>query len=354
MTTTWLAVEPLDTIMVRDGRPFAGGAGGTARSEAPPPSTLGGVVHAALDGRRPDPRYLVGPVVYLGGHVLFPAPADVVEDEDTVRVLAVRQRPADERTDLDQTYRLPYGFLGDGSPTSLWLTGAALAQWLVRDRSDPYVLTDDDTELWLRTPPWQPEVRSGLARQWFGEQVGTATPGMYYQASHLRPEPGTQLLVGCVDPEPVSVARGVVPLGGRGRLAFVEPAARFATRSPLPEQPPSFPGGRVAVYLATPALLGDVLWRPPDTSAQLSALALTGPTPLATASPRQGIGQTRQLIWMVPAGTVYYLTFADAESAATWAQQHHGGLLPGSRVPDGARRSDIVTAGFGTCLIGRW
>ena len=83
MSTTWLAVTPLDTIMVRDGRPFDAGAASSASSVPPAPNTLGGVVWAAI-GRNVK-HHIVGPVVDTARGLMFPAPQDVVRDGQVVR-----------------------------------------------------------------------------------------------------------------------------------------------------------------------------------------------------------------------------------------------------------------------------
>ena len=153
----------------------------------------------------------------------------------------------------------------------------------------------------------------------------------------------TRFLVGCVDDKPVEIRDTLVPLGGRGRLAEVSDGVSGEV---LPPAPDDFPGGRLAVYLATPALLTDRFWSPPE--AELSAVAVARIQPVASASPRDDFFGSRLLAWAVPAGSVFYLTFPTSDEAKRWATAYHGELLPNqSSLP-------IVTAGFGTCLTGRW
>lgn len=341
MTVTWLAVEPLDTVMVRDGRAFDAGAASAARSVAPPPSTLGGVVRTVVGA---DVGRILGPVVSMDGVALFPAPQDLVRSEEGTRRLALELRDDDEVSDLDDRVRLPYRLAGDGDPVGGWLTGAAMGEWLA---AEPPVAPGADLEEWIttampETPPWVEETRLGLARRWAGASAGTAVPGMLYTANHLRPHTGTRFLLGCVDDGPVSLERDIAPLGGRSRMAHV---SIVDTPGVLPRGPETFPGGRVAVYLVTPALLDDVLWQPPG--ARLCAVATSGPVTAATASPRAGFADSRRLSWAVPAGSAFYLELGSAEQAAQWSARYHGDLLPQKDVP-------IVTAGFGLCLTGRW
>ncbi|HEX5115093.1 MAG TPA: type III-B CRISPR module-associated Cmr3 family protein [Pseudonocardiaceae bacterium] len=344
--TTWLAVEPLDTIMVRDGRQFDAGDAGAATAVAPPPSTLGGAVGAALGegasgGHRADE--LVGPFLAVAGDPRFPTPQDITLDDDAdVHRLAARPAHPDERTDLSGS--LSHLLVGPGDPVGGYLDTDGLTDWLSGDGE--LAPGHSARPAWWRErlvgAPWYGERRVGLARRVEGEFADTADPGMLYAATHLRPVEDMGFVVGCVASGPLAVVDDLVPLGGRGRLATV----RVCDPPELPAMPRDFPDGRVAVCLATPALLGDVRWQP--AGARLCAMALGGPQTVATASPREGLWRTRRLRWAVPAGTVYYLDFGSAEAAGAWARRHHGRLLPGQI------GEPIVHAGFGTCLVGRW
>jgi CRISPR-associated protein Cmr3 len=251
--------------------------------------------------------------------------------------------------DLDDQRQLSHLLAGDGDPIPEWVTSRGLAEWLAAESPiHPGAVLDDD---WVRgrlrlDPAWVAEPRLGLARRWDGPLAGTAEPALLYTMSHLRPREGVRFMVGCEDPDRLTIVEDVVRFGGRGRLAHVRSVTGEEGGSPLPPPLVSFPGGRVSVYLATPALLDDVLWHPPD--AQLCAVAVGGPQPVATASWRRGLAGSRQLNWAVPAGSVYYLRFDNEDAAVRWAGEHHGGLLPGSSV------QRLASAGFGTCLIGRW
>ena len=363
--TGWLSVEPLDTVMVRDGRRFDAGVSARAEATAPPPSTFGGALHTALGGRIDEVSGRVdeihGYVVSTDAGLVFPPPADVVRHEGRHRRLRAEQRPGDEKwdLDLDDGHRLSHALAGDGEPlTDKWVTAGGLRAWLRAE--PPYA---PGAELGdapgLVDPPWQPEPRLGLARHWDGELIGTSRSGLLYTMSHLRPQRGTRFLVPFTNGDEPKLRRDLVPLGGRGRLAHVE---LNAGRMPgLPEAPDGFPGGRLTVYLATPALFGvdddapnaaharaDVWWAPDE--AVLCALALPGLVPIATASDRPGgvHADTRRLMWAAPAGTVFYLRFDDDASAKRWSKANHGFLLPG------ASNSPLRTAGFGLCLTGSW
>jgi len=355
MTVHWLSVDPLDTIMVRDGRRFDAGVDGRAVGTAPPPSTFGGALHTALDRRVGE---VLGAVVVTENGPIFPPPADLVVDDEGPRRLAVLPRDTDLGWDLDERHQLSHVLAGDGDPIAdRWITANGLAAWL---RSEPPLAQGEPVgdRAGLVGLPWTPEPRLGLARHWDGELVGTARRGLLYSMSHMRPGERTRFLVPVEDDRDLELVHDVVPLGGRGRVAHIE--VTTPEEAPLPVAPDAFPGGRVSVYLATPALVGrhpdgrpseearaDVWWAPED--ATLCALALPAPMAVATATNRNGQHrESRRLTWAMPAGTVFYLRFDSEGAAGNWARDHHGRLLPG------LSNSPLRTAGFGMCLTGSW
>ncbi|MGV9678546.1 type III-B CRISPR module-associated Cmr3 family protein [Nocardia sp. NPDC003482] len=337
----WLAVEPLDTVRVRDGRGADAGVETVAATVTPLPSTVGGAVGAAVGGEIGES--LFGPLL-VADDTVFPVPRDLAVDDygDTTR-LRVRARAEGQNWDLPQ--ELDCVLAGDGDAVDGFCTAEAMTAWLHDDA--PLAAGDwVDPQWWgahRRPSPWAVEPRIGLTLRAEGEFAGTAAPGLLYSGPHLRPVDGTHLVVGCVGASAVSVSREIVPFGGRTRHAVV----RVVGAPELPVSPPSYPGGRVAVYLATPALLERVLWAP--AGARLRAVATAGPLPVATASTRGGFWGSRRLAWAVPAGSVFYLDFGSDDTATAWVAAHRWRPLPGQTA--GLR---MVDAGFGTFFTGRW
>jgi CRISPR-associated protein Cmr3 len=341
-TVAWLSFEPLDTLMVRDGRGSDFGVSSILPSTVLLPSTTGGAVAAAVAGS--DTGCLLGPVLAPRGRPVYPVPYDVVRTEDgTIGRLDPQEVSDDEHTDLGGT---PTHLLrGEGDPLGGYCDTTSMTGWLANgDRIRP------------TASPWAVEPRIGLALRGAGDGPGTAEDGMLYASAHLRPIDGLRIMVGCLRDSPLELVRDTVQLGGRGRLAAVSQAPDLE----FPDRPTSFPGGRVTVYLATPALLDNVCWHP--VGAALCAVATAGPQPVATVT-KPGRGQrrmawdARHLQWAVPAGSVYYLDFGDAATAADWAAVHHGRLLPGQidRLLPGQRQGPpLAAAGFGLCFVGRW
>jgi hypothetical protein len=358
-TTQWVAFEPRDTVLVRDGRQFDAGLDATAEPTLPGPSTVAGAVYAAYGGREPEPTAVRGPLFAqqspVGWTTYLPVPRDVVVPPYGAEVLQrLRPRPAGA-TVTDLSGDCVQWLVGEGDTLSGWVSGQTLSDYLTGQLFQPYgeALVADRDRVAVRgelEPLLVAEARVGLAR----DRQRMVRDGMLYQVTHLRAADGAALLVQCVLPDGWDRSpQGPTPLGGRGRLADVH----VVKGVDWPPGPQVFPDGRVLVYVATPAI-----WRtgwkiplPDDTD--LVAAAVDAPQPIATASPRRGMAATRALRWAVPAGSVYLLAFRGkpgqaADRAARWARDVHGkqyGMDHG-RAPD----DKLITAGFGVVLTGVW
>jgi CRISPR type III-B/RAMP module-associated protein Cmr3 len=351
---SWLALVPRDTVFIRDGRSFDAAANAAAATIRPGPSTIAGAVGAAF-GARPGapseqlPAEVRGPVlarkVGADWEPYFPVPADLVQEDDARDpfVFRLQLAAATGSTDLDAAglgWLTPPAAAGLVKPFQGWMPGAQLASYLAGTMPGADGTPATEFEL-ADADPLRPELRAGLARTPGRE----ARVGYLYQATHLRPDDGWGFLACCLlrhgwDRSPA----GPVPFGGRSRLADVEEASTGG----WPQMSPSFPGGRVLVYLATPALWPGG-WRiPVPDGARLVAAATGESEPVATVTPGDGWAASRALRWAVPAGSVYRLEFGSAADAAGWAARHHGtayGLADDDR---------LRTAGFGIVLMGVW
>jgi CRISPR-associated protein Cmr3 len=359
--TSWLAFRPRDTVLVRDGRSFDASEDQVAHPVRPWPSTIGGATRTAFGD---DPHLVRGPALgrwtqalgiasHPGGaggtwELYFPVPADVVQGADTDVPYAFRlvTTASDARTDLDGQATDPGGWrwltppagVGPVKPIDGWLPADLLRQYLAGELPSAGGTRVSD----LRPEsPLRLEARVGLARQ----PDRQLRSGYLYQATHLRPDENWAFLAECVlSAGWRRVPAGPVPLGGRGRLADVEPAPEVA----WPDGPEAFEDGRLLVYLATPALWPGG-WRiPVPPQARLLAAAVGEPEPVATTSPRLGWEKNRVLRWAVPAGSVYLLQFSNSDAAATWAAAHHG------KAYGRADRDPLRTVGFGVILTGAW
>jgi CRISPR/Cas system CMR-associated protein Cmr3 (group 5 of RAMP superfamily) len=383
---SWLAFRPRDTVFVRDGRAFDASQQSAAQAVRPWPSTIAGAVRAAYGT---EPAEVVGPVVARSeGSRWTPylaVPRDLVatveevpyvvrlipETFDVVTDLPDAQDPKDLRYPQDpKDLKDPKtGPTADGTapagPTRLLvpsedgiavepveglLSGEVVTQYLSGGFPDPGGVRRDEVEV---ADPIVLENRVGLARE-----DRKARQGYLYQAGHLRMDDGWCFLAGCTpDGGQVLAPSGPVPLGGRTRLADVEDAGQVC----WPDRPDTFPGGRVLLYVATPAIWPDG-WRPPlPPGVELVAAATGEPVTVATTSPRLGWRENRALRWAVPAGSVYLLRFSGgsegvggnesdsgSEAALRWCEKVHATAY-------GRDEKDrLRTAGFGVVLTGVW
>lgn len=351
----WVVLEPLDTVVVRDGRAFDAGLQSVARTSPPTPGTLAGAIGAAY-GARPGagldpeargkvvPERLLGPVpvVRRGGawRARWPVPCDVVRDDEDSEPRRLKvaypgpgdgSLPAGIEHDLDR--QVPALPAGSGDPAGGWWETAELARYLASgDVSGDTVAA-----------PWQVERRVGLAL----DDDGTAAEGMLYSAEHLRPAEGMGFAVCCVGGPDVALP-GTVFLGGRGRRAQVHDAVAAPA---LPGPAASAPEGRLLLYLATPSVFSGG-WLP-DLSAwpgaELVSAALGDPQVIAAATPERATGSVGggRLMWAVPAGSVYYLKFGSERAALDAAAGMRRRTLPQDT-------GSLATAGFGFALTGSW
>lgn len=369
----WAVLNPHDTVQVRDGRTFNGGEGGAAKTVAPWPSTVAGALGALLGG---EPACVRGPVLARregdgSWTAYFPAPADLVwlanrdhPQSGTVRRMALSEPDADGlgpvddltaeagplRSGADATIKDPFGTPLETEAVSGAVSQGALQDYLNGDLAAP----GHSTQEWRlhRAVPAQHEERVGIAI----DENRRIRHGALYRAGHLRldtdwayaasivPTPGKH--------RPLTHAAGPVRFGGMSRMADIEPADGLQ----WPRIPAAFPGGRVLVYAATPAVWPGG-WRPPlaavgDGPVPELVGAVTGrPMPVAIARPartNQRFHSSKRLFTAVPPGSLYHLQFPNHDDAAAWAQAHHGRALG----PSAGARMD--TAGFGVILTGVW
>ncbi|GAA3732322.1 type III-B CRISPR module-associated Cmr3 family protein [Salinactinospora qingdaonensis] len=371
--TSWVAVEPHDTVQVRDGRRFDAGTEDTTVAETvrPWPSTIAGALGAVHGGELGAVR---GPVLAhkdAGGvwRPYFPTPLDLVTSEERTAVYRLRPGGPTEGTDLgelpDGPERLlePAARLSKPAPVDGWMRAAALSAYLRGELLSGSGSAPMGRLGLSKQEPLVPERRIGIARQDRGVRSG-----YLYQAGHLRPNPGWGFLAEVEQPAGArELPPGPLTLGGRGRLAELSDAAPAAAdtsapRLDWPRPPEEFPEGKVLLYTATPALWPGG-WRPPlPEGARLVAAAVGSPLPVATASPKRGFWGSRALRWAVPPGSVYLVRLPPDTAAATAAAWHGRALAPSAdwdtesgdepQPPTDVPRLD--TAGFGVVLTGVW
>jgi CRISPR/Cas system CMR-associated protein Cmr3 (group 5 of RAMP superfamily) len=350
----WVVLEPLDTIVVRDGRAFDAGLQSVARTSVPTPGTLAGAIGAAFGARpgagldpaargRDVPDRLLGPVPVVDRdgewRARWPVPLDVVRDDDHPSPCRLTVTGADGHPggldgvthDLGGDVRaLP---IGAGEPVAGWWETAELAGYL----------TGGDVSGDTMPEPWRIERRVGLAL----EEDRTAAEGMLYSAEHLRPAERMGFAVCCIG-GPDAPLPQTVPLGGRNRSAQLHADVKPPA---LPEPAAHAPDGRLLLYLATPAVF-EHGWRPDLTAwpgAGLITAVVGDPQVIAAATPDRATGAVGRgrLMWAAPAGSVYFLKFGSEHDALHAARTLNRRTLPQAEEP-------LASAGFGYALTGSW
>lgn len=357
MNARWVVLEPLDTVAIRDGRGFDMGFDAAAHLALPSPATFAGAVGAVYDptpglGRTDPaaigtrlPSQIHGPLTVRWRssrwEALFPVPHDVLASGSELSRLEVPPPDTSLQHDLDDQVQVlltdPAG--GGATCDDRWWDAGQLAGYL----------SDGTLSDFLPAPPWQVERRVGIAR----EETRTAAEGMFYSFEHLRPEPGVGFAGRCVG-GPERHLTGTVPFGGEGRRAEVHGDIPDVE---LPGMPEEFDGGRLLLYLATPAVFPGGSWHPDLSSMtsddaeppRLMAAAVGSTRVITSGTPdrRTGAFGKGRIMWAAPAGAVYYLRFPSEDAAMAAAQRIHGTTV--RQAEDWMR-----TAGFGLVLTGRW
>ncbi len=339
MPVTWLELNPLDTLALRDGRPFDAGTDTIASAVDLLPSTVTGAIWASLYGKGHDydrSLKVCAPLLARTGASgltpLFPWPRDVLRGDDGT---ARRLQAGAPTARVVGPAVTPLVLDGEGEiPANEMFPADALQGYLNGQTIHPGFAGEPD--------PRTHEFHLGLARD-----GRTAKDGMLYGADHVRLASGSLYLARVHSERSAPTPQNMTSrLGGESRICQLRV---LPTPIALPTSPDSFPGGRLAMYLATPAIWPDG-WRPPlPGGAELMAAAVDGPVPIASWGRDRGRNHaTRfQLRWGVPAGSVYYFKFARESDASAFARRSH------DRCYEQAE-GRLRTAGFGWSFMGKW
>jgi len=390
-------IRALDSLLFRDGRPFANEPGAlTARSlPIPPPNTVAGFLRslignlkgvdwAEIDAKRifsePEVR---GPLPMRGDEFVLPAPADAL-------VLPAQSEGAPPRV----LPLLPELTLGDGEGCDLpdyyyglrplpppsaekpakgyaFWRWDELRQWLEGETPSP--LTKIEPPPVDRRTHVAIDPDTGVA-----DKEGNLFTVEYRAYEERTEQPGESpvewSLVAQVRTEYAGVIGGVAPFGGERRLASVEPYDRWLTcpdslREKLRE------ARYVRMYLATPAQF-TCGWRPgwlrkenqsapprlvgtpPDLDGlTLRLVAAAVPRRMAVSgwNMRRSQFGPRPVRWCVPAGAVYFFEVLGGDPSILadkgWLHPVSDGKQQNGRDDNGDRPRQ---AGFGLALWGVW
>ena len=356
-----LTIDPLDTLMFRDGRPFnqADAGASEATSVFPPyPPTMVGAIRAALwrflgrwDAERlgngtdwQDPQTTLGPLVFGAPLVLydgapaFPTPLHLVSGEDESLTQLLPGRPME--TDLGKV-RLPgprEEIEGLKALNDRWLTAHGLEVVLAGDLPQRDEWVDKDF-IWRH----ESRVGIGIDRESRRTDRVQGSGGQLYMASHIRPSETTKLYItlrGWQGDHPFSQDEAKpVPLAGEHRMACISLA-----ESPLALPPPPGALGKSSgktlyfAYLVSPCVLDDLAEAVRD---------LKGEVVSACLGKEQMIGgwdsENRKPVPLrpaLPAGSVWFMQSDRPEEEILALHGTHIGVAG--------------NWGFGQVLIGAW
>lgn len=341
---TTLRFTALDTWFFREARPMESLGGAELASVFPPPprtlmgavrtaigDTLGGDWHNyATDTAHPyrphigtptdfGPLELTGPWLTWEEERLYPVPRCLLANARQV-LTRLEIGPAEE-TSLGRVClpRLPRGQIGLGPLENAWITGVGLKSILAGGLPAPStILTAANL--------FQEEPRLGIARN---HDRRTAADGLLYQTCHLRPKAGLGVEIDLEHAADSPLPAGLLRLGGEGRLAHCQLAARV-----FPGKPSVTDAGKgLLLVLLTPALLsGPEAWLPqgfqPDEQngvriwkGKINGVPLTLHAAALGKAQREGGWDTanrrpRPVQSLVPAGSCYYCTCTGDRHAA--------------------------------------
>lgn len=353
--TALALVRPAGVWSVRDGRNFAAGEPGIGRNTPVNPSTFCGALTTALRihyGRSAHPYQVAGPFLVsqqpdIGGgtltRALVPTPADLVTDKDQPgrrkRLRWAFNVNRDEvMWDLDAGRHPIAGPTGHGEHESSWETPELMASYLSGTYTEDVPNTTTPIVDGIRTQV-QPGVAGMLARHQVSRFNNAGIGQTYYFGALVTLE--TEMPAGTT----------MVPFGGEGREAevtFVD-----VPRGLLPSEPDSFPHGTLTLVTVTPSLFPRHGWTPPlPQNASIIGAAVLGPRTVRTGTP----GRWRLMATVGP-GSVYVIRFAgEPETAQSAASNFAKSITDPQRLRGRCVKqhlTDLRSAGYGMCLIGR-
>jgi CRISPR-associated protein Cmr3 len=380
MSVQYLFLEPVDVLFFRANKGF-GDPGSYGESMALPwPSVAAGAIRSRIladsgtdlaafargEAVHPEIGRLDSPGSFrlAGLHLalrrngavepLYPVPADLIAEEDAVRLA----QPAALPGSLRSSYPLPLHPVvaqpKRGKPKGgLWLTLAGWRKYL--DGGAP-----EEGELLSSKLLWETDPRTGIGLSAHTRSVEegrlfTAEAVAFRMAIHSGERTDTGLLAavsGCTPPE-----GGLVRLGADGRAAAVHPLERF--EAPEPDWARIVREKKLRLILATPGLFREG-WLPEGCREQRGEFlfdlhGVRGRLAAAAVARAEAVSgwdlareQPKKAQRCAPAGSVYWLDRIEADEASLRALAERG-LWP-EPCGDELRRAE----GFNRIWIAPW
>lgn len=317
---TIYTIEPRDTLVLRDGRPFVTGAISGKTLAFPWPSSVAGLARTLI-GSDAEGRFVERDVTALANvpirgpwlargdaadEFLYPAPRDCVwfKAEGVTRYrLVPKQMPAGAESDLRDHALV--GFAAEppqGKPDhgpAFW-TWPELRRWLLAP--EDRVRVDGAFGM----PELARERRVHVA---ISSETQTAEQGMLFSTDGLRFSHGGQRLAvafACDDPR-LETRCGLASFGGERRVSFVRRSSQAVVG--VPDEIMAEGGRRLRVILLTPAVFrtGSV---PKEILGARTVAAVVG-RPEVSSGWDYNLGRPKPSRRMAPAGSVYWVDLGD-------------------------------------------
>lgn len=332
---TLYIVEPRDSALFRDARPFAGNAPAVSM-DRPWPSTVAGLFRT-LNGQDENGVWVGNPEeakkLEVAGPLLvsltdddqvadfyFPAPADAVffREPDSDKIKVRRLHPSGNLgnfiSDLPDDL-LPTVFESEENPGEAtsgpkWWKAEKFFAWLNGKIADGEAGKDFGTSL----SPAEERIHVAI-----DHTTLTADDGKLFSTHMQRFTERSDNQIkrfGLLAWTSADVDKKLAAFGGERRMSRVLPA-----NGELPK-PPAIEGTRLRVVLITPGLFSEG-WRPSEErlgGAKLVAACVGRPESVSGWD--YAVGGPKAARRMAPAGSVYWLDFESPDAAAKWAQEH--------------------------------
>lgn len=386
-------LEPRDPLIVRDGRPFGPDPGARARSLSfPMPSTTTGGLRnrAGLNAQGVFDRGKIDTVLQIGvrgpllamladdgtfAEWLAPAPADALwlqpkKDSHKVSADPSRMQLLPIRTDPDRESVSP-------TDPNLALIGPRVAVQEKPLEQPPRFWKWHAFEAWLTTPTdgvhqpgtigiAGPTTESRMHVR-VNPETQTAEDDLLFQTSGLEftDKTGKRLALVIDSAEPLEQFKqgGFAPLGGERRLVAWRPGAPNLPTCPDPIRRRIVQERACRIVLLTPGVFTAgyipswLLQQHGGVTAKLQAALVTRPLVIsgwdmrADNGPGKPTGKPKPTRRLAPAGSVYFVTLPDADTASVDAVNQWIDAIWIQNISDeGQDRLD----GFGLAVLGTW
>lgn len=380
-----ITIEPMDTLLFRDSRPFSAGEDTTAEFNFPSPLTFYGAIgnailnstgdidhkkfmdtsfeHSVLgkyDSELTDKNTrlkLKGPLLHRDGEIFFTAPSNLwIHGHENKYVPDIAlPLPYDSEYKWDirkenlKPLRLPKVDHSKPKPLNKYISIEVLFDYLSENLITFPARSED--EFYIREVKYGHEI---------SQDSQTVKEGRFYSATHIRfrekvegrNHKRTGFIMIAEGIEEKNIQDKIIYLGGERKKAILSISN---TKNILPEQPEVLKkiksSKKFLIYLATPAIFKNGWYMDnifEHDGAELVGAAVNKPQYISGWRIKENMkGEPRAIKKAVPSGSVYFFeakSWNDQQFEEIYKKYHFGKSLS----------DEYPSAGFGIGLIGSW